>query len=541
MPQIARLIGGAGTGKTTELLRIMEKAIAAGVSPEQIGFVSFTRAARSEAAGRAAAQFGASRSDLETHGWFRTLHSVCFRCLEAGRGQMLTGDRDSGKWLQGVFEQEVSAVVEDDDQEFGERFNEEQTPVEKALGLWSLSRNCLAPFEAAWKNSSDSALPDLEECRRFVERYELHKRLDGRMDFTDLVGAFAGVRFGFDGCEEAKPIGETPAVPVWFFDENQDTSPLLHRAELRLIENPACQWVYVAGDPFQSIYCFAGADHQCFMRWEAAKQRIMPQSFRCPKPILELGEEVLRECSDYFDRGIAPADHEGAVEFEWWSDAVLGQVDPRESWLLIARTNYLANRFVGSLNASAIPWIPTRGNGGWKHGKKSEAMAALIALQDGHPIEPAEWRRIVEAIPAKCDGAELLTRGTKKLWAEKEYKPESPLCGRGAIGEWGGTQTLIDLIASGGWTELVEHADRFVQAWRQWGPEAVAASKVRVGTIHSVKGQEADNVMIRAASTKKCSDSDPDEERRVAYVGVTRARKKLVIVKERNAKFRMPL
>jgi len=54
--KVARLVGGAGTGKTTEVIRVMEEAKSGlGGSPFAIGFTSFTRAARAEAVERAAA------------------------------------------------------------------------------------------------------------------------------------------------------------------------------------------------------------------------------------------------------------------------------------------------------------------------------------------------------------------------------------------------------------------------------------------------------------------------------------------------------
>ena len=65
MVAVARLIGGAGTGKTTELMRIIEQVAGKGVDPYSIGFCSFTRAARLEASTRAADMFGIRQPELE--------------------------------------------------------------------------------------------------------------------------------------------------------------------------------------------------------------------------------------------------------------------------------------------------------------------------------------------------------------------------------------------------------------------------------------------------------------------------------------------
>jgi superfamily I DNA/RNA helicase len=55
--------------------------------------------------------------------------------------------------------------------------------------------------------------------------------------------------------------------------------------------------------------------------------------------------------------------------------------------------------------------------------------------------------------------------------------------------------------------------------------------RIRVSTIHRAKGGEADNVAILMDSTKACVESeDQDAERRVWYVGMTRAKKELHII-----------
>ena len=52
-----------------------------------------------------------------------------------------------------------------------------------------------------------------------------------------------------------------------------------------------------------------------------------------------------------------------------------------------------------------------------------------------------------------------------------------------------------------------------------------------LSTIHKAKGGEADNVALLLESTKACCTlSEPDAERRVFYVGATRAKQKLFVV-----------
>ncbi len=72
------ILGGPGAGKTNRLLTLMEEHLEAGVPPERIGFVSFTRKAAEEARERAKKKFGLTGDDLP---FVRTLHSLCYFSL----------------------------------------------------------------------------------------------------------------------------------------------------------------------------------------------------------------------------------------------------------------------------------------------------------------------------------------------------------------------------------------------------------------------------------------------------------------------------
>ena len=69
-----RIFGPPGTGKTTALLDMVDKALSSGVSPNKIAFLAFTRKAANEAKERACERFKLdTQKDLQ---YFRTLHSL---------------------------------------------------------------------------------------------------------------------------------------------------------------------------------------------------------------------------------------------------------------------------------------------------------------------------------------------------------------------------------------------------------------------------------------------------------------------------------
>ena len=61
--------------------------------------------------------------------------------------------------------------------------------------------------------------------------------------------------------------------------------------------------------------------------------------------------------------------------------------------------------------------------------------------------------------------------------------------------------------------------------------------RVRISTIHGAKGAEADNVLLTTDMSKRCWDSmieNPDPELRVWYVGITRTRNEINLLRPRT-------
>lgn len=534
--KIARLIGAAGSGKTTELLNIMEGALPKlGGNPLRLGFASFTRAARAEAVSRAAAAWNVPPSLLDGEGWFRTVHSTARRCLALEPGQLIGNAVADTEWISNALGVKVSTSIDDDTGR--QKFVGGQEGA--ALTCWERARNTLQPLSEVVRKMRrlDDDVPDYAAVVRIAERYEMAKRLEDRLDFSDLLLRFSGFRLhAVDGVERTEPEGTLPDVSAWLFDEQQDASPLLDAACKRLVSAESVKWCYVVGDPFQAIFGFAGSSADCFLGWPAEKERTMPKSYRCPKPILELGERCLRRMyRGYFDRKVAPADHEGQI-FDCETELPFIRARPDEEWLFIARTNYEANRLYASLHASGKPakWV-TQQEGATSRGT---GLAALYALEKGKHVSGKEWSRAIELLPCtNKDKEPMLARGVKTGWA-KRHADEWDVIFSDDLTKVGATEPLMEKIRSGRWCGLVDRGEEWRRHAERWGPELVANTKIRVGTIHSVKGMEADNVAMLTTVGKRVEqgredDRDQhDEECRIAYVGVTRARRNLYIVNE---------
>lgn len=542
---VARTIGGAGTGKTTELLNIIDKLINSGIGCEQIGFVSFTRAARREAAQRAADRFGVSVGELIAEGWFRTLHSVAYRCLGVKSDQLLTDDTESRRWIAEAVGEEVNAPCDSIAEDDNEMLIETKTDAARALRIWSYARNTMQPLADVWQHcvEIDGHTPPLSRVKEIIDLYEQRKRLDGRCDFLDLLARFAGVRFYTDGFTETTPEGVVPQLPVWFLDEAQDVSKLSWLTFQRLVSQDSCRYVYLSGDPFQNLYHFAGADHRLFMQWKAAKERIAPKSWRCPSEIMEVGERVLSRCSDYFDRKIAAAGHAGQV-VRCIIQEVMSQVRADESWLILTRCKHQAASLKSALDEYATPWLDMHGSGTWNAPKRNRMIRTLMKMERGEPIRIVDWAVLMEPDGLK---AEYLMHGTKAFWTRQptfklESMPDATPRDWVALGV---TEKLAEMIRSGAWRhkgkELIRYADRYYRAAVKYNTDMPEKTKVRVGTIHSSKGAEADNVIVLTSTTQRCireaesGEGYADAEHRVWYVAATRAKHRLYLCKTRMA------
>lgn len=537
--QACRFLGLPGAGKTYRAIQIIEKVKDRGFSLMQVGFCTFTRAARREASSRAAETFDVNIKTLEKEGWFRTLHSACMRCLGLPRDKPIV-NFDS-QWLQNVVGEEPTAVDEEDSECWTNAW-EGRSVASIALSLWDVARNRLVSFRDVYDDVLYSTgvriLRDPAEGEAIVEQYENAKRKEERLDFADCILRYAGIRMTLDGPEEVEPQGIIPDVPVWIFDEAQDTSRLLDRAAQRLASRS--KWWYLFGDVNQAIYTWAGANGEAFLRWPVEHEEHLTKTWRCSRNVINLGQRLLWQQKQ--DReikllSIEPRCEGGQVVTGYESDLCEYLTDPSVSTLVMARTNFQAAQLQNQLSQTRIPWKNVKNTQRWPPLASTRTCDAFRELEQGGVIDGDAWRRIVKAVPVA-----LLERGTKKFFSKAESAKEADFVTLQSLCEYGGTENLRENIASGGWRQAISPAERVAdEAQRKWG-DLAKNPQVIVSTIHGTKGMEADNVILCTGiggpvlRTLRTPEGR-EEERRVWYVGATRARDRLVLLRGRGKNY----
>ena len=97
------------------------------------------------------------------------------------------------------------------------------------------------------------------------------------------------------------------------------------------------------------------------------------------------------------------------------------------------------------------------------------------------------------------------------------------------------------LLIEGGGVEvfgLSYDEEVYIKSLLRRGTDLLAEPKIKLSTIHAMKGGEDENVMLLTDSTRNCMTSpDQDNEHRVIYVGITRAKENLHVI-ESSRKYR---
>jgi len=394
----------------------------------------------------------------------------------------------------------------------------------------SLAKVCHRDFENAVtaRDSRDRTMdPGFE---MIIRQYEDAKRYSGMLDFTDILMKYAG----FDTDSElmfrnAWPLGSVPAeVDVFLFDEYQDCSALLDRVAERLSESAGELWML--GDKYQSVYAFSGSDHRVFeAREDTAKNEgkrvLLNRSYRNPESVIEWGEEILREDSEYEERKPYSGKFDGSAGMMEAKDfmSYLPLMATTDT-MILARTWFALGKVKERLDELCIPWTSCqekRGSG-WESPVKIAIVLTMQALKDGGSISEQDWRRLTENFPANYEGKELFRRGEKARWKKMECKHQNVFALH-QVQEWGAGEGFEQFVLDEKWRK-----DQFLLlsvAIEKWGIDVVRNPRIKIGSCHSVKGMQAENVFCLATSSEKASQSGFWEDLFLKYVTITRASK----------------
>jgi DNA helicase II / ATP-dependent DNA helicase PcrA len=525
-----RIFGPPGTGKTTSLSQQIRAAVDR-FGKDSVLVTSFSRAAAAALRGK----------DLPlSDDCVGTLHSHCWRAL----GRPVIAETHVEEWNRRnplLLITPAKAAAKLDGEEGGEETSNGAPKGDFLLSELNRHRGMMLPAET-WPGS----------LQAFAARWSAYKASRQLLDFCDLVEC------------ALRDIRIAPRRPdVIFVDEAQD----LNQMQLNLVRmwGEKSEYYVIAADDDQTIYSWCGATPDGILDPEIPEDHkiFLQQSHRIPQSVHTRATRLIHQVSRRQAKVYAPRSEEGVCTQisrggykspgYWILKTIAQHIEKKQSVMLLASCSYMLEPVIAVLRKSGIPFHnPYRtSNGFWnplRKGRRESSASRLRALLGGEPWTHRELKLWVEWVTPKGN----LRPGAKELiWESEDNLVVTPE----RIGDLFENSAVESLIAASGdprrlsewWSRRIAPTFRkrieFPVKVAQAGGMAslVDAPRVIVGTIHSVKGGEADVVFLfpdlsRAADiTYARPGSARDSVIRLFYVGMTRARETLYICQKESS------
>ena len=524
------VLAGAGTGKTRAITYRIAYGVAVGAyQPTQVLAVTFTA--------RAAGEMRSRLADLGVVGaQARTFHSAALRQLTYFWPTAIGGRRPEietfkGR-LVGIAAHRLGlstdrALIRDLSAEVEWAKVTMTLPEDYAQQAAALRRDPPGGLEAAI-------------VAQVLAAYEEAKTERGVIDFEDVLLLMVGILLDREDIAD-QVRGQYKHFVV---DEYQDVSPLQQRLlDLWLGRR---RQLCVVGDVSQTIYSFTGATPAFLTgfstRYEGARTVRLSRDYRSTPQVVSLANRVLSRSRRGGGALVLPA---GAVElvaqrpsgpavrFESYDDDVAeaaGVVEhvgrlrsagvPLSGIAVLYRTNSQSEAIEQALSDAGIGYLV---RGGERFFERDEVKRAVVMLRAAARTERAELTGDV--------GADTRMVLGREGWSER---PPAP---RGAVRErWDSLNAIVELADELG-AKRGADLDGLVAELgeRAAAQNAPTVEGVTLSSLHAAKGLEWDAVLLVGASEGLLPISLAEgpaaieEERRLLYVGVTRAREHLVV------------
>ncbi|MFI1679622.1 ATP-dependent DNA helicase UvrD2 [Streptomyces sp. NPDC020607] len=517
------VLAGAGTGKTRAITHRIAYGVRAGMlQPASVLAVTFTNRAAGEMRGRLR-QLGASGVQA------RTFHSAALRQLQFFWPKAVGGPlpRIVDRKIKLVADAAAACRIRLDRNELRDLTSEIE---------WSkVTQTVPADYAAAAAKSGRDVPRDPAEIAQLYGAYEDLKRDRAVIDFEDVLLLAVGI------LQDRHDIAEQIRAQYQHFvvDEYQDVSPLQQRLlELWLGDRDS---LCVVGDASQTIYSFTGAtpDHLLNFRTRHPGATVVKlvRDYRSTPQVVHLANGLLSQArgraadhrlelvsqrdagpepayTEYVDE---PAEAEGAARR---IRALLADGVPASEIAVLFRTNSQSEIYEQALADANVPY---QLRGAERFFERTEVREAGAALRGAARFGGND---------ALLDDVVDLPSQVRAVLSTKGWTTEPP-AGSGAVRDrWESLAALVRLAEDfarakpeATLADLVAELDERANA-----QHAPTVEGVTLASLHAAKGLEWDAVFLVGLAegmmpiTYAKTDEQIEEERRLLYVGVTRAR-----------------
>ncbi len=572
--EVIRLFGGPGSGKTTALLDRVESLLEENedVGMRDVLVVSYTRAAAAEIRERLANRLDESPRALR--GNVCTMHAKAYDLLNLSRGDVV-GESDKQDFCDDY------GIEYEDEYEGSRRRSARSTTLGNkviATSQWlQRTRRDVAdwydvPFK--WNEEKVRLPPDIDANAQTGNKYTpTWPSDDDRLDIPEAIRAWRTWKgenglVGFaDMLERVRQRSLLPNVDYLVIDEFQDITTLQYDVYEEWRSH--MERVLIAGDDDQVVYAWQGADPDLLLDEDVDEDVVLPNSYRLPSRILNVVNQAVSHIDKRQEKDLEPRKEGGTVEAVS-RPSMLDLVrnvrstaaeSDNETVMVLFRARYQMFQFMDEFIGEGIPFQCLTDQRMWTD-RLSQYVTAIEALAEDDPVTGLQARRLADMLAGSAFGTgerdelfdalddreeaadvEDIAEMTIEPELVREHAPFVP-----------DPRSAADMLR-----KVTNFQERTVDAYFSGDYRGMDRDRVRVGTIHSAKGREADHVFVATDLTEKVVEqiaatveqqdrdvpgvetftkhTDPvptltDNERRVFYVGMSRARERLVLLED---------
>ena len=574
----ALILAGAGCGKTKTIIARAQYLIENVSPPEHLQILTFTRRSANEIIERVKSGLGNKAQGLKAS----TFHTWCMSLIRGapdlfGCDKFSVIDRDDQltifRLLRAASPEAKNALM---------------PKAADLCDLYSFARNTRNSLRVTIEQRHPESLVIFDSIAKIVTSYEDRKESRNYLDYDDILDVVAKQI----GQQDAVRNWVSSKYDEILVDEFQDTNPIQWDILKPLSDSVR---LFCVGDDAQSIYGFRGADfetiHSFRNRVEGATVLNLSTNYRSTQEILDISNWLLSESRLQYDKklvshrgnGRRPSLHTFSNEWQegrWIADDLLRARGDGELWkdnMILTRTAYASRALETCLIERNIPYVFIGGRKLFEAAHVKDLLSTLRIV--GNPKDELGWMRYLmlwegvgETTASKAVSliADMLDiRQAVEAVSKVSRIPPKAL---EVIEEVASFSTVLECLKASvralspvlenayktqNWdkrvkdfsilerlahkhSSLLEFLEAYVlePLYQDEADQVDDHDVVTLITIHSAKGAECKRCYVINASPgaypssrSMGSDRTVEEERRVLYVALTRAKDELMITR----------
>ena len=559
-----KILGGPGCGKTTKILDILADYIKAGVNLDEVLLIGFAKATAEELRARVIKNSLLTEKQAES---IKTIHKFCLDHI--GKHDILNSSVKKDFKKRMASDPDTWVMLDDEkydrnDEEPAQWTQKEDRKLAVYYDIINKAHHSIG-FDKRnkYKDDLNKILSYFRESVQdnfknvhtaqltyFYTNLKKFKSQTGVIDFDDML------------LKALYPTVEFPSYKLVLVDEVQDLSKLEWQVISKIAQKT--EELFLVGDDDQAIYAWKGSDVKIFQKWPCKKENVtrLETSYRLPGKIYDFALSIRNDiryrlgneftCQKRIDPNIKDEGHiayiNGLDEIE--------NLNENSQIIFCARARNLLRPYADFLKQDNLIWLE-KSQGMDDRGKfKSsfpsncqEVIESWNTLQEGYSIKGTDYIKMVKQIDIKFISERKKTALSKKDTAPVELYEADKMFSYEELKN----KFYLNAPLEKMWHEIfyfdttrIQSATKPKAIFRDredfndylkgcWEKNKNLTTEITLSTIHGVKGMEAEKVVLAVEwgfSLKKYkmgNQKDEDDELRVCYVGVTRAKKELYL------------